>query len=644
MAPSFSVTGETLIPELLRRAPQARPVLDRYGLRGCGGELGPHESLAFFARAHDVPVERLLSELEEILQAGPSGADGDSPAAATDDIASAAAAYTEQPGDTIYRPFFKAAIALVLTVGAAWGALLLMRISQAGSFTAVSIREINAHGHAQIFGWVGLFVMGFAYQAFPRFKHGELSHPRLARATLWMMLGAITVRCLTEPLLERWPGLAPLGVAAGPVEVAAVALFIGIIAASWRRSGKRLEFYDWFIVSALFWFLFQTVYESLYFAATAFAATRDELLKLLALWQAPLRDFQIHGFALLMILGVSLRLFPQFYATRRPSKRLALAALAVLNVSVAAEAAGLILMRASGHRWVALWYAGALGLFVCCTLLVRDWRIFRPCADADRSLKFMRTAYVWLLLSLAMLVLLPFHQFVLLRHFAPESAAAKMGFSHAFYGAIRHAITVGFVSMMIVGVAAKVVPTLRGYDIRSLSPLWGVFALLNTGCATRVVGQTLTDFSSIAFPFTGVSGCFEVAALALWGGHLWHLMHTPPPFAPHPAEAVAATGASPGGPLTGDETVGAVLRSRPELLSVFVAHGFRPLANPVARRVLAHHVTIREACRRMDVDCGAFLQTLNAKTDRNDRRDAAPARGNTNLSPLGGGKEVTSWR
>ena len=57
------INGQVMIPDLLRAAPQARPVLDRYGLRGCGGELGPVESLGFFAKAHDVPLPRLLDEL-----------------------------------------------------------------------------------------------------------------------------------------------------------------------------------------------------------------------------------------------------------------------------------------------------------------------------------------------------------------------------------------------------------------------------------------------------------------------------------------------------------------------------------------------------------------------------------------------------
>src|SRR5262245_40851131 len=99
------IGGQTLIPDLLRVAPQARVVLDRYGLRGCGGEQGPVETLAFFARAHDVPLPRLLEELRRV----------------PDDPGPGATAVPEA-ADSIYRPFFKAGIAVVLTLGAVWGA------------------------------------------------------------------------------------------------------------------------------------------------------------------------------------------------------------------------------------------------------------------------------------------------------------------------------------------------------------------------------------------------------------------------------------------------------------------------------------------------------------------------------------------
>src|SRR4029079_985051 len=145
-----------------------------------------------------------------------------------------------------------------------------------------------------------------------------------------------------------------------------------------------------------------------------------------------------------------------FYGLRTPSGNLSLALLPVFNLAVIGEAVGLVLMRQSGHAWAALWYASVIMLTLASVVLVHDWRIFSPPQDSDRSLKFLRTAYVWLFVSLAMLVALPVYQWALHR-LLPTSEAAQLGFSHAFYGATRHAITVGFVSLMIVGVSSKVV-------------------------------------------------------------------------------------------------------------------------------------------------------------------------------------------
>jgi hypothetical protein len=222
---------------------------------------------------------------------------------------------------------------------------------------------------------------------------------------------------------------------------------------------------------------------------------------------------------------------------------------------------------------------------------------------------------VWLLLSLGMLVLWPVHQHGLLATLAPGSEAAGLGFSHAYYGAARHAITVGFVSLMIVGVAAKVVPTLNGVPSRRLSPLWGPFVLVNLGCALRVFGQTLTDFTTGAFPVAGVSGLLEVTGLALWGGHLWLVMSGRPRLRD---ESPAGT-AKPAGtlaedePVRGDHAVGTVLDSRPELLDVFVAHGFTMLTSPQFRRTMARVVTVEQACRRTGIEPREFVHVLNER-------------------------------
>lgn len=576
------------IPDLLRQAPQARVVLDRYGLRGCGGPLGPHESLAFFSRAHGVPLERLIAELELAV----NESDSTVVPLAGPDVA-----------DTIYRRFFLAGIAVVLTLGAVWGAYLLLRIALARSFSAAGLHEINAHGHAQIFGWVGLFVMGFAYQAFPRFKHTTLSYPYLAIASWWLMILGVVCRSVAEPLAADQHWIGSVAIAAAVIEVVAIALFVVVIGATWRQSGKSLAFYDYYIVSALGWFLLQAIGEAFYLAASL-GATGPELVRLVATWQAPLRDLQIHGFAMLMILGVSQRAFHHFYGLPAPNARRSRAALVAINLTIAGEAVGLALMRLHHHAWVGLWYASVVILALSVSVLVSGWHLFRPAPESDRTLKFLRAAYIWLGISLWMLVLLPAYQFGLLKWLAPESAASTIGFSHAYYGATRHAITVGFISLMIVGVAAKVVPILNGVDGRALSRLWLPFILINLGCLLRVVGQIATDFTAMPYAVAGLSGLLEVTGLAVWGSHL--VLIIAGRYAPSPPIDSHA-----GATIDGNRFVADVIDQRPDLLPTLIEFGFRPLANPILRKTAARRVTLRQACQLTGANLNQLLQKLN---------------------------------
>jgi hypothetical protein len=308
--------------------------------------------------------------------------------------------------------------------------------------------------------------------------------------------------------------------------------------------------------------------------------------------------------------------------------------LVVLNVAVAGEACGLVLMRTSGRAWAGLWYASALGLSAAVVALVANWRIFSRSEEPDRSLKFLRAAYVWLLVSLAMLVGLPAY-LAGLPLLSPASSAAAMGFSHAYYGAVRHAITVGFVSLMIVGVAAKVVPTLNGIDSHRLSSLWAPFLLINLGCALRVFGQTATDFTAGAFPVAGLSGLLEVTGLALWGGHLWRVMSGRPRLRPErDAMAEPLTDSTPIGP---KHTVGAVLEGHPELLDVFVSFGFTMLANPQLRRTIARVITIERACRRTGADLPHLLDSLNIKREQLQCRASTAGSPASEVGPISSG-------
>ncbi len=602
------IDKQTTIPDLLLSAPHVRPILDKYGLQGCGGQLGPMETLEFFANAHDVPIDQLLHEIHAAID-DPGLIDQETPLPDS----SPNEKQQEKIEDVIYQPFFKAGIAVVLSLGAVWGAYLLLKIGFLKSFTAVGIHEVNAHGHAQIFGWVGLFVMGFAYQAFPRFKHTSLAYPRLAYTTLFMMLAGIVGRSLGEPLGLAYPQVWSISIFASFLEIAAIVLFTWIIGITLKRSGKPLAFYDYFILSSLVWFVIQAIYETGLFIVTISVTSQEQLLGIISVWQAPLREIQIHGFALLMILGVSQRVFHHFYGLPAPNPTKSRYALIAINAAIIGEIIGFILMRTQSHAWAGLWYTSILLLASSVVYLVLDWKIYSSPKEHDRNLKFLRAAYIWLFISLAMLVLLPVYQFGLLPFFSPESEAAQMRFSHAYYGAIRHAITVGFISMMIMGVAAKVVPTLKGIDLHSLASLWIPFILINVGCSIRVAGQVLTDFSGVYFPIAGISGILEVTGLAVWGLHLLAVMsdrarirksspQSVEPYTPYTSDS----------PIVETNLVGDVLHHHPELLDTFLVYGFKPLKNPLIRKTIAGKVTIESACRKMDVNPQSLVNALNA--------------------------------
>ncbi len=577
-------TAETMIPDLLKKRPEARAVLDRYGLRGCGGPDGPYETLGYYARAHGVDWDQLSRELAEALGGKV--------------VMGASRDETTLMADTIYRRFFMAGIAIVLTAGASWGAWLLWRIGLGHSFKAASIQTINAHGVAQISGWMGLFIMGFACQAFPRIWHTSLAAPRLAGTVfLAMVVGVLTQAAGMIMPQGSSVGLSLAMLGAG-LQVIAVTIFAGQIVATYRGSHARFEPYVAFIMAGLGWFLASVVMSGWHTWTTMTAADEATQVWYISTYQFPLRDLQIHGLALFMILGVSSRFVPALFGTAKIEDRRAWTAFGILLAAVLLEVGIFIAYRwTENHVLAAFLMVPWILLAVGSAMIVLPWKPWRPFPETERVTKFVRTAYGWLAISLTMLLLLPVYSVIL-------KAVHDVPFSHAYYGAIRHAITVGFVSQMIMGFAAKVVPTLNGVDPRRLTKLWGPYVLINLGCAWRVSTQTLTDWFPWAFTLVGVSGMLEVTALAWWGGGLVWLM----------ARGLAADDLAGPAPesIRGEHHPADVLDWFPETAAVFSRFGLDGLQNPILRRTLGRRTTLAQAARMKGIELDALTGALNA--------------------------------
>lgn len=581
------ITGDAYLPDVISRFPSTRAVFDQYGLKGCGGLHGPYEQVDGFARLHGVDPNQLMQELNK----------------AAAQAQAQELEFAPSLADSIYRPFFVAAIATVLTLGCVWGAINLFTIGLKENFSAVSYSWVLAHGHAMVFGFVGLFIMGFAYQALPRFKHTNLWRPRLAFSALPLMVVGIILQTVAH--LSSPPSLS-LEIVAASIQFLSVIVF-GTTIVMTTRLAKKPENYDRFVYASLFWFVVAAIANPIIFKLFELPGDRQQLLFNLATFNIPYRDVQLIGIAVVMILGVSLRLLPQAYGFSEPSRSWQRFIFWSVNGSLCA---GVILfiagMSGANHWLLALQWVTTIVLLAVAIGTPFQYRLFASVAEhsRDRGLKFIQAAHIWFIIAMAMLVFTPVYNFAI---YMPITGS-RSPFSHAFFGAYRHALTVGFIMMMIVGVSSKIVPMLAGVDLRRTRSLWLTFILLNIGNITRVSFQIATDFSPTAYKVMGISGFIEVLGLTLWGYELAANMRAGKKLEKEGWPKVLAEALE----ISPQTKVGGVLERYPATLEIFLRHGFTPLSNGLLRKTLARTITIEQACRREHIDMTNLIMELKA--------------------------------
>lgn len=415
----------------------------------------------------------------------------------------------------IYRPFFLAGVVTVLTAGCLLGAVALAGIALNASYTTGAwMPYILAHANSQLYGWVGFFVMGFALQQHaPSQAKVRLFH-RLAYTSLVLMGLGIAVRFVAEPLVavdrETW---IPVGVASCVAQVAAVLLFIFNIGYTRHRTDGGLTWQTLFVFTALAWFVAVALAEPFLFAGSHASGSAGILF--VAEWFPPYREAQFLGFVTMMIFGVALVKMNSCFGARAASKRLGLLGFALWT--------GGLLLRMGG--WVyafnsdfvggskLTYHVGGVLLFGGAVSLVAASRMFEPLEEPFPSQKFIRAAFGWLLVGTALTAFEPVHL-----------ALVGEPFSHAYSGAIRHAITVGFISQMIIGVGMHVVSRMNDVPPSLERPLWATFWLLNLGNGGRVALEVATDYADAAFLPMGVTGFVELFGLALWAAYIVRIL------------------------------------------------------------------------------------------------------------------------
>lgn len=419
---------------------------------------------------------------------------------------------SERADTNVYRPFFLFGMLTVLTAGCLLGAIALLGISMSKSYTVLSWAPyIKAHANSQLFGWVGFFVMGFAMQQHAPSIATTRSFHRLAWLALGLMATGIVLRFLAEPLIRvDYAPWYSIGILSGVLQATAVVLFIYNVSVNKQRTGQPLTWQTTFVFASLFWLLVVAIAEPIAFALSHTQEAQANIL-FTAKWMPPLRDAQFLGFVAMMIFGVSLTKLNSCFGAKPAYESLARFAFLLWNLSLIVKMAGWLYAFEAGMTLQSrtIEFAACLGLGTAAILLIASSRTFEAFAESYRSHKFVRAAYFWLGVASIMLILEPLHL-----------AATGNAFSHAYLGAIRHAVTVGFISQMILGFGMHVVARMNDLDERKLPQLWSVFILLNLGNAMRVGFEVMTDYTPTAFMPMGMTGFIELTALAIWAAHV----------------------------------------------------------------------------------------------------------------------------
>lgn len=508
------------IREVSRRFPATRPVLERYGLGDCGGEDGPDEPLAWFATVHRLPLDDFLKDIREAAQRDSSAA----PAASA-------------PAPSLFSPHFIAgSLFLTLTLGATTGMINLLRIA-AGADVPTDHRQI--HGHTQVIGFATLFLMGIAYHALPRILGIGGTRPgRTVRVSFWLMFFGVLLRNAGQPL-----GLHPIGrllsLASGAMELASGLLFVRFLFALLRavREGKydRRDPLLLFLRAGAFYFL----------AAILLVAAQGVWLAghvdtvLPAALNEPFYFAALYGFLLAFIYGFGHRIVSLFLGVGPAAGGTSEAALGF-------QAFGVL-------SYLSSWVPGisdglAFGLRDCGLTLVALsavvylagngflWRksIFPMMRTPGAPTVAIRCAFgclgLWSLLELAGVLL---------------SRTTRIPAQNLWWAdAARHTFTIGFLTLLIIGMSLRILPVFSGKTLWSPRLAYATYALVLLGAAMRLL-QYPAAFRPTFYVIGSYMGIPVVAALVLYLVNLVRTMRGKPEgrrtAAPSPRPAFAST-------------------------------------------------------------------------------------------------------
>jgi hypothetical protein len=133
----------------------------------------------------------------------------------------------------------------MLLPGTFLGVWNLISISSRHQALSVSPSWIQAHGHAQIFGWIGSFILGIGFHSIPKMRRMEPFSLGVCSATWALWTTGVLLRWLANIYLWHWRVLLPLSAV---LELLAFSLFFRAVSGHKASSGQKAGFEPWVLV------------------------------------------------------------------------------------------------------------------------------------------------------------------------------------------------------------------------------------------------------------------------------------------------------------------------------------------------------------------------------------------------------------
>jgi hypothetical protein len=404
----------------------------------------------------------------------------------------------ERQKSLLLRAWILSGLFFMALPGTLLGFSNLMAISTHHGLGTLPAAWMEGHGHAQMFGWIGSFILGIGFYSQPA-RGRSANRLQLACFIFWTF--GVGARWFANIYGWHWQALLPIS--AG-FELMAVLLFLKAashhkLLESPSRECVRTPMEMWMIsvlmgtaglaAGVIFNFI-----ECLRLAVDnglrSFPHSLDQKYLVLLGW----------GFLVPVVWGFSARWLPAFLAISKPSARLFKGALALDLLGVICGVAG---WSKPGTLLLA---SSAVSIGLALHLTERPNGPAKVQGIHPSFPTFVRFAYLWLVVGGCMSIW-----------------AAFADLHGGIWGASRHALTVGFAATMVFAIGPRILPHFAGVQkiFNSRLMFWSLL-LLQTGCTLRVTSEPLAyeGIVSLGWKVLPISGMLELSAVLIFATNL----------------------------------------------------------------------------------------------------------------------------